>query len=192
MPTHLVLFVFLFLHFTVLSQPEKVRAKIITGLVGAQIDGDRLAGYNKPGLIAGMAMELPLSKKFALQPEIMYAQKGARSGSNGAYYAIVRLSYLDLVGIANWYVTSRFVLQTGFGYGVLFRAKADYGGGFTDVGSYFNTSDKYWALGTEFRFTPKTSVNLRYGYSLVTIRPGAYWYNNTLSFTLRFTLGDSK
>jgi hypothetical protein len=182
----------LFFYLTAFPQSEKIRAKIIAGIMGAQIDGDQLSGYNKPGLIAGMAMELPLGKKFALQPEMMYCQKGARSTSTSPYYGVVRLSYLDICSVLNIYLKPRWVIQPGFSYAVLFNAKMDYGSGFADSYSLFHPSDKCWLIGTEFRFTPKTSANIRYSYSLTSIRPDMNWYNNTLSFTLRFSLEGSK
>lgn len=160
--------------------------------MGAQIDGDQLAGYNKPGLVAGGAMELPFGKRVGAQLEMTYCQKGARSTSTSPYYAVVRLSYLDISGVANIYLGSKWVLQPGFSYAVLFRARADAALGFVDVKDIFHSSDKCFLLGAEFKISPKTNVNLRYGYSLTTIRPDANWYNNTLAITLRFLLADSE
>lgn len=171
---------------------ERVKPKIIAGLMGAQIDGDQLAGYNKPGLVLGGAMELPLGKRIGTQLEMMYCQKGARSTSQSLYYSVVRLSYIDISGAVNIYLGSRWVLQPGFSYAVLFRARADAALGFVDVKDIFNSSDKCFLVGAEFKLAPKTNLNLRYGYSLATIRPDANWYNNTLSFTLRFLLGGSE
>ena len=83
--------------------PERIKAKIIMGLMGSQIDGDDLGGYNHPGLILGMAMEMRLAKKLSFQPEIMYNQKGARSTDRSLYYMVARLNYLDLCGLLNIY-----------------------------------------------------------------------------------------
>jgi len=160
--------------------------------MGAQIDGDQLAGYNKPGLIAGVAMELPLSKHIGAQLEMMYCQKGVRSTSKSLYYSVIRLSYIDISGVVNIYLGPKWVLQPGFSYAILFRARADAALGFVDAKDLFNSSDKCLLLGAEFKLAPKTNVGLRYGYSLTSIRPDANWYNNTLSLSLRFALGGSE
>ena len=186
---------FLFLSFQFFSfisfgqPPDRIRAKIILGVMGAQIDGDQLGGYNKPGLIAGMAMEMKLGKKFSVQPEMMYNQKGARSTDRSLYYAIMRLNYLDLCGLLNFYVKNQFVLQGGGSYGLLYKARVDRGSGFITDNSFFNSSDLCLLFGAEFKFSPKGAVSIRHGYSVKSISPVAYWYNNTISFSLRFTLG---
>ena len=169
--------------------PERIRAKIVLGLMGAQIDGDQLAGYNHPGMIAGMAMEMRIAKRFSLQPEINYNQKGARSTDRSLYYMVVRLNYIDICGLLNVYVKDKFVLQPGVSYGLLYKAKVDRNTGFNIETKFFNTTDLCFLFGAEFKFTPKTAVNLRYGYSLASISPVAGWYNNSLSFSLRFLLG---
>jgi hypothetical protein len=172
------------------AQPEKVKAKIIVGVVGAQIDGDKLAGYDKPGAVLGMGMELKLGKKFSVQPEIMYCQKGAKSNSKSLYYSIVRLSYLDMNGVLNFYLKEDLILQGGLYYGVLYRARADGGVGFVDASSVYKNSDVGYLLGVEYKFTRRTSGNIRFGYSFTSISSIIRQYNNTLSFTLRFQLGD--
>lgn len=172
------------------AQPEKVKAKLITGVLGAQIDGDKLAGYDKAGAVLGMAMELKLGEKFSIQPEVVYAQKGARSSNKSPYFAIVRLSYIDLNGVFNYYLKDNIVLQGGMYYGLLFRAKADAGLGFVDALNLYNKSDFGYLAGVEYRFTPKTGANLRFGYSLANISPIIPQYNNIISFTLRVQLGD--
>lgn len=163
--------------------------------MGSQIDGDKLAGYDKPGGIVGMGMELFVGKKVGIQPEISYCQKGARSTSKSLYYSIVRLTYLDIAGITNIYLKENLAVQAGFSYGVLLKASADGGLGFVDASSYFNKGDFCYLVGIDYRFTPRTSANLRFGYSLFNISSNtgtntSPQYNNTLSFTLRFLLGD--
>ncbi|HAR19468.1 MAG TPA: hypothetical protein DCR46_02340, partial [Cytophagales bacterium] len=166
------------------------KAKLIIGVLGAQIDGDKLAGYDKAGAVLGMGMELKLGEKFSIQPEVLYAQKGARSSNKSPYFGIVRLSYIDLNGVLNFYLKDNIVLQGGIYYGLLFRAKADAGLGFVDALNLYNKTDLGYLAGVEYRFTPKTSANLRFGYSLANISPIIPQYNNIISFTLRVQLAD--
>ncbi len=191
MRKNLIILSLIFLANCLVAQPpQRIKAKIITGLMGGQIDGDQLAGFNHPGLIAGMAMEMRLAKIISFQPEIMYNQKGARSTDKSLYYAVVRLNYLDLCGILNFYIKDKFILQPGLSYGLLYKAKVDRGGGFVIDNSYFNATDACILFGVEYKFTPKTAVNIRSGYSLVSISPVSNWFNNTISFSLRFQLGN--
>lgn len=171
------------------AQPETIKPKIILGILGAQIDGDRMAGFDKPGMVAGMGMEMKIAKKFSLQPEIVYNQKGARSSSKSIFFSIVRLSYINLNGTFNFYIRDNIALQGGIYYGVLFRAKADGGGGFNDASNVFKKGDLGYLVGVDYRFTPKTSVNIRLEYSLGSIHEIVPQYNNALLFTLRFMLG---
>jgi len=172
------------------AQPEKVKAKIIVGVLGAQIDGDKLAGYDKPGAVLGMGMELKIGKKFSVQPEIMYCQKGAKSNNKSLYYSIVRLSYLDFNGVLNFYLKENLILLGVLYYGILYRARADGGFGFLDASLAFKKSDFGYLAGVEYKFTPVTSGSIRFGYSLASISTVIPQYNNTISFTLRFQLGD--
>ena len=172
------------------AQPETIKPKLILGILGAQIDGDQLGGFDKPGAIAGMAMEMKIAKKFSLQPEIVYNQKGARSNSKSFYYSIVRLSYINLNTALNFYLKDNIALQGGLYYGVLFRAKADGGGGFIDAAKVYKKGDLGYLIGVDYRFTPKTSVNLRMEYSLGSINEFVPQFNNALLFSLRFMLGE--
>lgn len=171
------------------AQPETIKPKIILGILGAQIDGDQLGGFDKPGMVAGMAMEMKLANRFSFQPEIAYSQKGARSNSKSLYFAIIRLSYINLNGTFNFYIKDNIALQGGLYYGILFRAKADGGGGFVDAANVYKKTDLGYLVGVDYRFTPKTSVNIRLEYSLGTINEFVPQFNNVLLFTLRFMLG---
>jgi len=171
------------------AQPETIKSKLILGILGAQIDGDQLGGFDKPGLVAGMAMEMKIAKRFSVQPEIVYNQKGARSNSKSLYFAIIRLSYINLNGVVNLYLRDNIALQGGLSYGVLFRAKADGGGGFIDASKVYKKGDLGYLVGIDYRFTPKTSVNIRLEYSLGSINEIVPQYNNALLFTLRFIMG---
>jgi hypothetical protein len=185
-----ILLVFMtFCSFCTQAQTETIKPKIILGILGAQIDGDQMAGYDKPGMVAGMAMEMKVAKRFSLQPEIVYDQKGARSNSKSIFFSIIRLSYINLNGTFNFYIKENIALQGGLYYGVLFRAKADGGGGFNDASNIFKKGDLGYLVGVDYRFTPKTSVNVRLEYSLGSIQEIFPQYNNVLLFTLRFMLG---
>lgn len=175
--------------FWIQAQPETIKPKLIFGILGAQIDGDQLGGFDKPGMVAGMAMEMKIAKRFSLQPEIVYNQKGVRSNSKSLYFAIIRLSYINLNGTLNFYLKDNIALQGGIYYGVLFRAKADGGGGFIDASKVYKKGDLGYLVGIDYRFTPKTSVNIRLEYSLSSINEIVPQYNNALLFTLRFMLG---
>ena len=172
------------------AQPETIKPKLILGILGAQIDGDQLGGFDKPGMIAGLGMEMKIAKKFSLQPEIAYNQKGVRSNSKSSYYTVIRLSYINLNGTLNFYLKDNIALQGGLYYGVLFRAKSDGGGGFIDAANVYKKADLGYLVGIDYRFTPKTSVNIRLEYSLGSINEFVRQYNNALLFTLRFMLGE--
>lgn len=62
-----------------LSAQPRFKAAVIAGLTASQIDGDRSAGYNKLGLLAGLRGIARLKNREDLSIEFLYAQRGSQS-----------------------------------------------------------------------------------------------------------------
>jgi opacity protein-like surface antigen len=59
---------------------QKFQGGFILGMNAAQIDGDLLYGYNKPGLQLGAAIDYPYRPKVTLRLELLYCQRGSQDG----------------------------------------------------------------------------------------------------------------
>ncbi len=72
------LFAFCLLSLAASAQP-RFKAGIIAGLSASQINGDRSAGYNKLGLLAGLRGITRLKEREEVSIEFLYAQRGCQS-----------------------------------------------------------------------------------------------------------------
>ena len=173
-----------------------IRTSLVAGLGASQIDGDEIAGYTKPGIIAGAAARFGLTEKLGFQPELLYAQKGSRStdnqqqaGLNTGTYIRWRVNYIDIPVLITYEFLPRFSLLGGASAGYLLSAKLDNGGGFVDESGRFNTLDFNYLAGLEYEFADNIALNMRLEYSLTPItKQTPSFYNNTIAVSLRFYL----
>lgn len=61
------------------THAQTFKAGATVGINWAQIEGDNVGGFTKPGLYAGVISEIPLAKNWAVAFEILYSQKGSSS-----------------------------------------------------------------------------------------------------------------
>ncbi len=76
--TCFLLFASCLLPLAISAQP-RFKAGIIAGLSASQINGDRSAGYNKLGLLAGLRGITRLKDREEVSIEFLYAQRGCQS-----------------------------------------------------------------------------------------------------------------
>jgi Outer membrane protein beta-barrel domain len=77
---YLFVFTYLFMAFSpVYAQEQRFLAGIIGGMNAAQIDGDQLAGYHKPGILLGLRGAVVLSARRQVSIELLFSQKGSQS-----------------------------------------------------------------------------------------------------------------
>lgn len=173
-----------------------IRTSLVAGLGASQIDGDEIAGYTKPGIIAGGAARFTLTEKLGFQPEVLYMQKGSRStenqqqaGLNTGQYIRWRTNYISVPVLLTYEFLPRFALLGGGSAGYLLSAKLDNGGGFVDESARFNTLDFNYIAGLEYLVTDGIALNMRLEYSLTPVTKQApSFYNNTIAVSLRFHL----
>ena len=188
------------------SQNKGFQAGILLGTVASQVDGDKLEGYNKGGLQGGIYLVNKLKKNFGFSMEMKYIQKGSRTTSAPAdsvnaipqrYYKL-RLSYVEVPFLFNFYLKKKFMLEAGLGFAYLFRSREDPDGyGFESPYVPFKKLDIPYYFGVAYYPFENFHLDFRFSYSTVAIRnhPGNQtWYfdrgqyNNLLSFALYFNL----
>lgn len=95
--------------------------------------GGTLAGYRgsdvsdnlkmKLGLVAGAEFGYNMSEQFALTAGLLYTMQGAGNDKNSDYN--LKLDYLNIPVLANYYVAPGFAIKAGLQPGFLMSAKMD-------------------------------------------------------------------
>ena len=198
--------IFLFFTSFSFSQNKGFVGGIIAGAVASQVDGDRLEGYNKAGFQGGIFLTNKVHKNFGFSFEMKYIQKGSRTTSAPPdtinaiperYYKL-RLNYVEVPILLNFYMKKKFMIETGLGFGYLFRVREDPDGyGFQLPDVPFKHYDFPFYFGVAYFPWENFHLNFRYSYSTLPIRdhPGNQtWYfdrgqyNNLISFGVYINL----
>src|SRR5690554_2775215 len=142
------------------TQSQEIRFGAKASLNIASLGGDGIGagslGSRTSFHIGGLA-EIPLSEKFALQPEILYSSEGADwswgLGSNN-----IKLDYIRIPVLAKYYIIEGLSGELGPNFGVLASAKA----GDEDVKDGMNSFDVGLAIGASYRLNMGVFFSLRY------------------------------
>ena len=151
------------------------------GVNFATLTGDAEDVSMKVGFNVGGFVEIKVSDKFSVQPELLYSTQGARTeisefdGFN--FDAKVNLGYLNIPIMARYYVANKFSLEAGPQVGFLLSAKGKaevMEGGVTtsaeeDIKDEFESIDFGVNFGAGYDFTKNLSANVRYNFGLTNI-----------------------
>lgn len=169
----------------------RIRNGFVFGGVGAQVDGDKMSGYNKGGLMGGGVSVIQLSNHWNVRFSVLYTQKGARSRSEDSlifptqtaplpgsvapqyiqqqpgYFLRFRLNYVQIPLLAEWRVRPNLSLQGGASVDYLLRATVDYGYGYgPPLGVTFRPVDLMGHFAMEYAFARRWAVAMQLSYSL--------------------------
>ena len=192
--------ILLFIFISTVSFSQGFKGKAIIGINGAQIDGDKLAGFNRVGPIFGAAVDYKLSKKVAIQMEIYYSLRGSRSTTDDLPLFIdCIMHYIDIPLIISIEFYKRLSFQIGLTPAYLINAQLDGSGyGYGDVTNLLNKFDICYSGGLEYAITDRWAVNTRFNYSAIPVeKPGfnntstflqyGGWFNNFFNVSIRYT-----
>ncbi|MBA2611130.1 MAG: PorT family protein [Bacteroidetes bacterium] len=93
------------------------------GLNGCQIDGDSYGGYNKLGMLAGVAVNTRLNKRTSVDIGFYFSQKGAKHNpapnkGDFSYYR-VNLNYVDIPVLLKFNLNPVYFISLGPSVGYL-------------------------------------------------------------------------
>lgn len=164
--------------FTLSAQAQEIRMGAKAGLNMASIGGDGTGGLDgRTSFHIGGLVEIPISEKFSVQPELLYSAQGAKSkesetfmGETFSAEVTLKLDYINVPVMAKYYVIEGLAVEAGPQFGILVSAKEDYeisGGGESESGSEdvkddFNTLDMALGLGASYRLNMGVFFGLRY------------------------------
>ncbi len=156
---------------------QQFQGGIDLGLIGSQVTGDELVGFNKAGLKAGGYVNLALDDVNSLQMELNFIQKGSRK--NPGYDAdsnfvadtyLLRLNYVELPFHYRYQFKEKIMFEGGLSMGVLLHA-LELRNGLEDMPVPFNKYDLSGELGVFYSLLPGIQINVRYSYSILAVRP---------------------
>ena len=201
--------VVLFSLFATLAIGQDFRGGLKGGFNLSQIDGDKLGGYNKGGLIFGGFINRELNPRLQWQMEMIYIAKGSKRGINpdkGQFeFRRIAINYVEVPILLQFRVEK---MQTNFEMGLSFstmiRSMQEDQFGETDLIGDLKRFEFGYLLGFNYQFGNQLSGNARFAYSLTSIgvdnkvlytiwnRHGGA-YHNVLEFTLNYYLqGEGK
>lgn len=166
MKKNIIILCSLFLSAAAFAQSEKVKLGLKAGLNLSTLtyDEGELDSSSKTGFAAGIMVEIPIAKNFALQPELMYSQQGTKTSfsdaevTNSNYNGTIKLNYLNLPVMAKYYVCQGLSIQAGPQIGILLKANNKYHDNFLGYENSESFNLKEYSSGID------TSVNFGLGY----------------------------
>lgn len=158
-------------------QAQEFRFGAKAGVNFANQSGDDTEFYkNKTGFHIGGFVEIPLTDKFSVQPELLYSAQGAKideSEDGFSFEAKYKMDYINIPIMAKYYIIEGLSVEAGPQVGVLVSAKAEV------EESFMGESDS-----EEFDFKDESStLDLGIGVG------AAYRLTNGLFFSARYVLG---
>lgn len=177
---------------------------ILAGFSASQVDGDSYAGFDKPGLQGGVFISASLTAYLEARLEIKYTGRGARNPASddntGAYR--LGLHYIDLPVLIAVHIKKPVSFELGLVPGYMFSARGEDEAGILPEEYLvdFRKFDLGTLVGIRVDLSSKIAVNIRYSYSIFSIRDlesaGAYYSwlgklfgNSTGDFNNYLTLG---
>jgi hypothetical protein len=166
------------------------------GVNMSNLTGDATNDYkSRTGFNAGMFLEIPVSKKFSVKPELVYSLQGAKSdGVQDIFPAsTLKTGYVNIPVLAKYNIISGLFAETGPQIGFLTSAKNDFDGTDHDVKDVYKTTDFSWAFGLGYELPFGLGVNARYntGISKIVEEQGK-WRNSIFQVGLFYKIRSQK
>lgn len=127
------------------------------------------------GINIGCFLDLKISGKFSIQPEVLYSTQGASIGveTEGVTINSFELNYINVPVIAKYYAAKNFSLEAGPQIGFLTKSTVNgTASGVTvdvDAKQLFKSIDFGLNVGAGYDFTKKLSASLRYNFGFSNI-----------------------
>lgn len=167
------------------AQTEKVKLGVKAGLNVSSLtfDENELNSSNRNGFTAGLIAEIPLTKSFSVQPELLYSQQGMKLSysdaevENSHYKSTIALNYLNVPVMLKYYVLKGLSVQAGPQVGILLKAINKYQDNFLgydnhekmNLKDYSNGVDASVNFGLGYQFKDKFYADLRYNMSYTNV-----------------------
>ncbi|HMG15829.1 MAG TPA: porin family protein [Saprospiraceae bacterium] len=142
------------------------------GIVASQVDGDELAGYNKPGPFLSLNVAAHLKAKLDLEIGISYVFRGSQSQlfpDNSYIQQKINLQYIDVpltIHYKDWLEPElnfyRMDFYGGLYYGRLISVTAEYIGDYDNHTDDSNKNEIGIVLGGGYSFNPHNAFGVKW------------------------------
>jgi opacity protein-like surface antigen len=162
-----------------------------------------MGGYNKLGINVGIRIGRDLKGPWSWSFELLYSQKGSRKVLDPDLNDLpLKLSYdyLEIPVLAAYQLDEKWQLHSGASLGILVFNQRDENGLILKEED-INRTEIAFHLGGSYALAKNWKAQLRYSYSLWSIRNQGFvfnsfqqfgragWYNNVMTATLVYELG---
>ena len=106
----------------------------------------------------GAVVEIPVSEKFSIQPELLYSAQGAKFSEDGMDIDL-KLNYINVPVLAKFYVADGFSIEAGPQFGILLDAEVEGDGMSLDIKDNVTSLD----IGVDFGLGYKLDNGLNFG-----------------------------
>lgn len=158
---------------------QKFGGALILGMNASQIDGDQLAGYDKPGLTGGLQISYALKKPWHTAIELLYSQRGSQTDflvNNGGPRRQIDLKYIEIPLMAkyeDWYIQDgnyyKVNAEAGLSYGYLFNAYTAEDNEKEPIDDFLK-HDISFLFGGNYYFNKRLGVGFRYTRALTKLK----------------------
>ncbi len=147
------------------SKAQNLRFGAKAGLNLSTFTGDALTGLDtREGFHIGALVEIPLSEKFSVQPELLYSQKGSEFFSRE-----LSLNYLDIPVMAKYHIIKGLSAELGPVASILLGAEETDREVVVDVSDFTKKFDIGIGAGATYRLDLGVFFSLRFTKGLMNI-----------------------
>ncbi len=183
-----------------IAQENRFSASVFGGFTAAQVQGDGLGGFNKPGLTFGLGTSWELKNNFGLGFKLAYVQKGSRKvqdpENNDYSFYKMALQYAEIPVFVS-YKIKKIKIYFGPSIAKLLKATEESAAGYFPTSNPFKSLEFGMAGGVNYQVAQHWSLEMGFQESLSSIRQtpvyakGAFGrfqgqYNTVLNFTANF------
>ncbi len=161
-------FLFLLFLFSTLSlHAQQFKGFVTLGINASQIDGDRLSGFYKSGLMCGGGVAWHFHNRWNVSLSAEFMEKGSRTNfKDSINYFKWKMQYIDFPVVLSLKLHERFSFQVGLTSSVLINDKVDTGYGYRSSDPKNDVLHFLMAPGVEFFPIKNLALVMRYQYSL--------------------------
>lgn len=177
---------------TAIAQDKGFHLLLSAGANASQVNGDKLAGFDKFGLNIGAGVQRKINTKSALQIEFLYSEKGSKdvvNPNNPVPDTLFQFNYIDVPIVYTYEFYPKLSAELGIYNSV--RLKATYSDFVLtyDRASVIRSSDHGVLLGLNYRLADKFYANVRVTQSVLDINATIErYFNLTSSLSIRYLL----
>ncbi len=170
------------------ANAQEVKFGIKAGLNLSNLTSDVDGNSTKVGFQGGGLVDIKVSEKFSVQPEVLYSLQGTKYDDAGTDIDFT-LYYLNIPVMAKYYLADGFSLEAGPQIGFLLSAKAKFYGQTVDLNDVFKPIDFGFNVGVGYDVIDSIVIGARYGFGLYNINDDPEDYSGIRNSNIAVSVG---